>query len=350
MINLVKQICIYFLFLSCILQSCKKEELPTLSTTPITNITSASASSGGYIKSDGGAEVTVRGVCWATSPNPTIKNEISINGIGTGSFVSNIKCLSGETTYYVRAYATNNVGTAYGDQQSFTTEISPIVFNSNLTYGSVSDIDGNCYKTIKIGDQTWMAEDLRTSKYNDGTPIQNVTDNTEWASLGDPWLNPQGTSGAFCWYNNDSADYDNDYGKLYNFGAVATGKLCPSGWHVPIIEEWRILREPYTNYPDDVLSGFELMESGAKHWIAPLGTNETGFAALPGGYRSASPFSPGVFGGIGQEGLYWASSPMWGYGGAWFHPIPFRSGYAHTPGLANHMVTDGLSVRCVKDN
>jgi uncharacterized protein (TIGR02145 family) len=315
-----------------------------LSTNTITEITYNSAIGGGNITSDGEYAITARGVCWSTRTKPTINDDNTVDGAGSGSFTSEIKCLDGETTYFVRAYATNSEGTVYGDQECFTTEPSPINFNPDLTYDTVMDIDGNCYKTIQIGNQTWMAENLRTSKYNDGSPIPNVTDNTDWKNLGDI-DNPQGTIGAFCWYNNDSTTYDNDYGKLYNFGAIATGKLCPIGWHVATIDEWHVLRDPYI-IDFDELSGFELMESGTNHWIELSGTNEAGFTALPGGYRSQ--FN-GSFEGLGQTGLFWTGSPFWGYGAAMYHPIPFYEDFDHTPGLASHPVTDGFSVRCIKD-
>jgi hypothetical protein len=160
--------------------------LSTVTTTDVASVTATSATSGGNITSDGGASVTSRGICWSTNPNPTLEGTNTADGTGTGSFTSNMKCLTDATTYYVRAYATNSAGTAYGDQQIFATEISTIIFNSDVTYGSVLDIDDNCYKTIQIGDQIWMAENLRTSRYNDGTSIPNVTDNAEWANLGDP--------------------------------------------------------------------------------------------------------------------------------------------------------------------
>jgi uncharacterized protein (TIGR02145 family) len=283
--------------------------LPTLTTTSVLGVTQTSATSGGDITNDGGGAIIARDVCWGTSVNPPVTGEHTIDGTGTGSFISKMNCLSYGTTYYVRANATNSAGTAYGNQQSFTTDISPIIFNPNFTYGSVSDIDGNCYKTIQIGNQIWMAENLRTTKYNDGTPIPLVTDNTEWANLpcGESIvLNGYVTSGdAYCWYNNDAATYENDYGKLYNWGAVGTGKLCPTGWHVHAFDEWKIIcyKRDYENGP----YGEELMESDTTHWNESViidGTNETGFTGLPGGFRNAT----GAFSSIGQKGFYWSSS------------------------------------------
>jgi uncharacterized protein (TIGR02145 family) len=322
-------------------------ELATLTTIPPVTISDNIEISGGNITSDGGSSITARGVCWSTTPNPTITGLHTNDGSGSGSFTSNIRCLYGSTIYYVRAYATNIAGTAYGNQQSFITKNDPITFNPNRTYGLVSDIDGNCYKTIQIGNQIWMAENLKTSKYNDGSPIPKVVNNDEWFNLvvkSYPPPNYELTyeiTGAYCWYNNDSSTYENDYGKLYNFGVAESGKACPTGWHVPSIIELRILCDPTRIDP---FPGNELMESGATHWIDALGTNETGFTALPGGSR-------GLFNEIGLNGFYWSSdrdSPNYG-AVAFFHPIPFSPNFPSTPTSSHLSVTAGLSIRCIKD-
>jgi len=230
--------------------------LPTVTTGTTTPTSSTTASSGGNVTSDGGATVTARGVCWSTSQNPTISNSRTTNGSGTGTFTSSITGLSPNTTYYLRAYATNNEGTGYGNEVSFTTS-DEIIFNPSLTYGEVSDIDGNYYKTIQIGSQIWMAENLKTTRYNDGSNIPLVTDNTAWSNL---------TTPGYCWYNNDAATYKNVYGALYNWYAVNTGKLCPSGWHVPSEYEWTLL----VNYLGGVYAaGGKLKETGTTHWYSP---------------------------------------------------------------------------------
>lgn len=167
-----------------------------------------------------------------------------------------------------------------------------IIFN----FIACTDGDDNNYPVVEIGTQVWMAENLKTSKYNDGSPIPEVSDNNVWASLAvDPFV----TNGAFCWYNNDSAAYEKDYGKLYNFGTVESGKLCPAGWHVPTINEWKILCFPYKIY--DSLGGFELMATDLWNYV---GTNETGFTAVPGSCRS----SDGTFLKIGVNSVYWSST------------------------------------------
>jgi len=169
---------------------------PTVTTTVITSTTTTSSISGGNISNDGGAAVISRGVCWGTSSNPTISLPTKTSdGSGTGSFSSAITSLTANTLYYVRAYATNSAGTAYGDEVLLKTYT-----------GTVYDVDGNLYNTVTIGTQVWMVENLKVTKYNDGTDIPNVSNNSSWSSTISP---------AYCWYNNSSS-YKATYGALYN--------------------------------------------------------------------------------------------------------------------------------------
>jgi uncharacterized protein (TIGR02145 family) len=156
-----------------------------------------------------------------------------------------------------------------------------------------TDIDGNVYKVVTIGTQVWMAENLKTTRYNDGTAIPLVTDNTAWCAL---------TTPGYCWYN-DSISYGNTYGALYNWYAVKTGKLAPTGWHVPTDSEWTILT---TFLGGASVAGGPLKEAGTRHWLSPNtgATNSTGFSALPGGGR----FGNGMFSGIGAYGYWWSST------------------------------------------
>ncbi len=163
--------------------------------------------------------------------------------------------------------------------------------------GTVTDIDGNAYKTIKIGDQIWMAENLKTSKYNDGTEIPNVIDDEEWETL---------TEGAYTYYNKD-ANHNATYGKLYNWHAVNTGKLCPQGWHIPTDAEWTQL----INYLGEDEAGQKMKSTGNSTdgtglWDKDLGyegTNESGFSGLPGGHR----YGDGSY-GMGAYGGWWSST------------------------------------------
>ena len=206
------------------------------------------------------------------------------------------------------------------------------VFNSSVTYGTMTDQDGNVYKTVTIGTQTWMAENLRTTIYNDGTAIPNITDNDEWGDL---------TDGAFCNYNNTTnIDTIATYGRLYNWYAVNTGKLAPTGWHVPTDAEWIALKDFLSG---GYVTGGYLKETGTTHWISPNegATNETGFTALPGGGRSYS----GAFDYIGYYGFWWSATKDGAYR-AWQSAMGYY--YSNVGGSYNFKEL-GFSVRCVRD-
>lgn len=194
----------------------------------------------------------------------------------------------------------------------------------------VYDIDGNQYEEVVIGTQTWLKPNLKTTKYNDGTTIPNVTDATTWSGL---------TSGAWVYYNND-ANYNADYGKLYNGYAVETGNLCPTGWHVPTDAEWTVL----TNYlGGETVAGGKLKEVGTVHWNSPNtgATDEVGFTALPGGQRAIN----GSFSLVRDYGYWWSATF-------------FNSDYAYYRRMrsiivnvarSNNLKSYGFSVRCLKD-
>ena len=310
---------------------------PTVTTNAINNITPISASCGGNVISDGGANVTTVGICWNTSQNPTIAdNQSGLGFSGTGSFTRNVTDLDPNTTYYVRAYATNSAGTAYGDQVSFTTSqiFDPIIFNPGFTYGEVTDIDGNKYNTIQIGTQIWMAENLKTTKLNDGTEIPTVTDNTAWSTMTNP---------GFCWYKNNATIYKDIFGAIYNWYTVNTGKLCPAGWHVPAINEYQVLSSFL-----DGNSGGKLKEVGLTHWTFPNegATNESGFTAIPSGYRDLY----GSFDLIGEQ-AYWWSGTVYNNpeqpNSSYFRNLMDSDGSVH--GMFARNVT-GFSVRCVMND
>ena len=228
--------------------------------------------------------------------------------------------LNPDTTYYVRSYATNAAGTAYGNQVSFTT-LPP----------TVTDIDGNVYHIITLGTQVWMVENLKTTKYNDGTSIPLVTDATDWGNLTGP---------GYCWYNNDAGTYKNTYGAMYNFYTVNTGKLAPAGWHMPTDAEWTVL----TNFlGGDSIAGGKMKETGITHWMSPNtgADNSSGFTALPGGYRNYI----GIFYHLQMDGYYWTSTPASGYGYLRY----FYYNSAAVVSRNNGGLTDGFSVRCLKN-
>jgi uncharacterized protein (TIGR02145 family) len=304
-------------------------------TTNVSDIYFTSAISGGNVTDDGGSAIVSRGVCWSLVNPPTIADSKTDNGEGIGSFSSEISELNVGTIYYVRAYATNSSGTVYGMVISFTT--LGFNFNPELTYGSVSDIDGNTYKTIQIGTQTWMAENLKTTKFNDSTSIYRVSDASSWHNLTGP---------GYCWYDNNP-DNMAIYGALYNWYSLYAESnhhknLCPAGWHVPTDTEWTTLTDHLGGYS---IAGGALKETGKLHWRTPNygATNESGFTALPGGGRDYN----GKFNsyGIGLSG-YWWSSPDNNNSGAWFrHMFHYYSSVHRLAGDNN----DGFSVRCIMD-
>jgi uncharacterized protein (TIGR02145 family) len=316
--------------------------LATLSTLPIGNTTGTSATSGGNITNDGGTNITQRGVVWSTTQNPTTANNLTTNGSGTGSFTSILTGLTANTTYYVRAYATNSAGTAYGNQLSFaTTAGGGSILNPNLTYGSVTDQEGYTYATIVIGTQEWMAENLRTTIYANGDPILNVTDSVVWLNQ---------LNGAWCYYNND-IQFESPYGKLYNGYAVTDIRnVCPQGWHVPSDADWNTLINTIDPNADGGINtlniaGGKMKSSGLQYWNTPnLGaTNESGFSALPGGLRDGNDLA---FGLKGTYCFFWSSTEST-TSSLWTRILDkSESNIIRDEGRPKR---DGYPIRCVRD-
>jgi uncharacterized protein (TIGR02145 family) len=315
-------------------------KVPVLSTISVSAITVESALSGGEITDDVNDVVTESGICWSPNADPTTGDFKIINKNGDRTFVTYMDGLKPSTKYYVRAYATNGAGTGYGDELSFTTlTVSPIIFNPDLTYGSVLDVDGNIYKTIQIGTQLWMAENLKTTRLNEGTLIPNVTDNTEWSNL---------TTAGYSWHNNDAESYKDTYGALYNWHAVATGDLCPAGWHVPIGAEWSTL---ITYLGGEGVAGDKLTETGIKHWLSYVtgATNESGFTGLPGGrrYLNESDLVPvSIFSWLQFTGSWWSATED-GVLNARMVNLWWDDIFYIFQSAMNKI--DGMSVRCVKN-
>jgi len=208
--------------------------------------------------------------------------------------------------------------------------LSLVIETDGVERLAVIDYDGNVYKTIQIGDQVWMAENLKTTKFNDGMTIPLVTDNVTWLSLSSP---------GYSAYDNNRR-IGNTFGALYNWYAVETGNLCPAGWHAPTDEEWTIL----ANYlGGSLVAGGKLKEVGTTHWYSPNddATNETGFTALAGGYRDYK----GPFGSLGYVGHWWSSTEI-STTQAWNHWMFYENGELYRYEYGKRY---GLSVRCVKD-
>ena len=204
------------------------------------------------------------------------------------------------------------------------------VANKNLI-----DIDNNTYKTVTIGTQQWMAENLKVSKYNDGTEIPNITDNTQWKNL---------RSGAWANYNNAAAK-NAKYGKLYNWYAVSkttngNKNVCPTGWHVPTDAEWTVL----TDYLGGAsVAGGKMKEVGTSNWNSPNtdATNTSLFTGLPGGFR----YYDGNYYYFGFNGYWWSSSEYY-TNNSWYRNLDGTNGSADShASIKEH----GLSVRCLRD-
>jgi len=209
---------------------------------------------------------------------------------------------------------------------------SQILFNPSITYGSMMDQDGNTYKTVTIGTQVWMAGNLKVTHYRNGNPIPNVTPGTQWSNL---------ETDAYCNYDND-ANNATTYGRLYNWYAVNDPSgLVPEGWHVPTGADWQTLVDYLGG---SSVAGGKLKETGTTHWRSPNtgATNESGFSALPGGYRNDN----GSFYDIGARAGFWSSSES--------GPIYAKSLYlfyydSEVYSFWGRTKRSGFSVRCVRD-
>ena len=419
---------------------------PALTTIAVTDISNTDAKSGGAITSDGGSPITARGIIWSISTNPTVAlTTKTIDGTGIGNFISNLTGISANTTYFVRAYATNSAGTGYGNEITFTTtspaatittlncsgstnngtmtagamainvnSLVPYVGGNGASYSgqsvpstgvvgltatlaagtlengsgtltyaitgspatsgtasfalsiggqtctltrtvesaqnTVTDASGNTYPTVTIGTQVWMAENLRTFKYRDGSNISVVTDDTQWANN----INTGVTSPMMCWYKNDSATYNaNKFGALYNWYVInsttnGNKNLCPTGWHVPTDAEWTTLinfLDPNADGGNNSnnTAGGKMKSTGTQYWQSPNtdATNSSGWSGLPGGYRNAN----GTFYQDGYFGYWWSSSQD-NTDDALDRNLIYNSGNVNGF-ISNKSI--GYSVRCVKD-
>jgi uncharacterized protein (TIGR02145 family) len=256
------------------------------------------------------------------------------DGSGLGSYTSNLSGLTTNTTYYVRAYATNSSGTAYGNELSFTTSTSGVIVTNP---GAGVTFDGHTYSSIVLGNgQEWMAENLRTTVYANGDPIPNTVDGNLWSNL---------TTGAWAHYQNNSS-YENPYGKLYNWYTVDDSRnVCPTGWHVPSDDEW----SSFVNYLDpNANGGSNFNAAGGKmkstqYWLSPNqdANNESGFSGLPGGNRSVN----GAFYGITAGGTWWCSTET-NIDNALIRYLWYNDGNADRQTYSKR---EGFSVRCIRD-
>ena len=292
----------------------------------------ASALGMGSFNLDAYPEVSTCGFVWSTVPNPTIEldSKTVFESGGNNIWFSVIGELEPSAKYHLKAYATNELGTVYGNEITFTTSHEPLFRPGN----GVVDIEGNSYKTVIIGVQEWMAENLRTTTFANGEKIPNITNSEQWAELKSP---------AWCHYDNDP-QYDGVQGKMYNWYAASDSpKLCPFGWHVPTTLEWTEL-EDYLG--GSYIAGVRL-KSPLPSWTQPdLSTNESGFAAVHSG--TCQPC-----GGLYSTAEWWTSSKVGPYEGIWVGDAFTFSVSAGRElvlgGMGIYPATVGLCVRCVKN-
>ncbi len=315
-----------------LLASCKKKTEPTIETIGLSNLNSQSVIVDVKINNPSNFSITgQKGVAWGTISGfmflPPIENRTIENTL-SGNFQTIAKNLLPNTTYYLKAYFIDNAGSVrFGNEISFTTPSSETTkFNANKTYGTLSDVDGNIYKTIQIGNQTWMAENLKVSKFNNGVLINEVNGNLIFSNGGNP---------AWCVYN-DSIQNEIDFGKLYNESVITSNNnVCPTGWHVPSSMDVSTLLD---GLPADNQEG-ALKSTGFSYWNMPNkdATNELGFSAVGSGLRS-----------------YTYESKK-GYASFWYKSGSYAPRFSfdyHSSGLSQGQFSNepiGASIRCIKD-
>ncbi len=272
--------------------SCEKDDVdpPTVVTYAPINVTLDEAYCGGSVLDDGGGTISAMGFCWSEIPDPNITDRGVSTVVATpGEFFDKIQSLSHNTLYYVRAYATNEAGTAYGETMYLKT-----------MFTTTSDVDGNIYYVVEIGDQYWMASNLKTTRFNNLDEIPNITDADEWGDL---------TTAAFNWYDNDYETYGKHYGALYNTIAVLDSRrICPDYYHIPSKDDWQELFDALGNNAHTkgkLRSAATQEEYGHPGWSGRMDwdTNESGFTGFPGGFCNYW----GHFSGLEVSG-YWITS------------------------------------------
>ena len=309
----------------------------TLTTSELTEITATTAIGGGEITNDGGSSVTARGVCWSNTQNPTITDSKTNDGSGNGAFVSNLTGLLPDTLYYVRAYATNGVGTYYGNEVSFTT-----LWSCGKPFSD--ERDGKNYNTVHIGEQCWMKENLAW--------LPSVSPPSS-GSLTTPFNYVYGYYGINITEAKATSNFQ-IYGTLYNWPAAINA--CPSGWHLPSDDEWTTLTtyvsSQTANRCNSNVDYIAKALAATTNWNTTTNTcavgnnlianNTTGFTGLPGGYRYAN----GTFNIIGFNGLFW-SSTEYSTTTAWGRDMYYSLANVGSGDVGKFY---GFSVRCLRDN
>ncbi len=313
--------------------------LPIISTTPPEKVKATSAITGGTVHENGGSTVSSHGIYLSRNPKARKSGDRIVAGEGTGEFALKLENLNPYTKYYYTAYSTNSNGTSFGMEYSFETW---------AYVSSVRDVDGKNYETRVIGEQKWMTENLVVTRYNNGTGIEFVSEGDEH------WItSSQGYYGIY----NDSGGKESIYGYLYNWYVIENEhNICPEGWRVPAEEDWQELERHLgmDDYEIEMLgfrgsdhggmlkdTGTFITQTGFWHSPNTLATNETGFSALPGGYRDEKGHSHL----LNFYGNWWSSTKAED-GTAWFRYLSHDSGQ-----IGRHYSSkrNGYSIRCIKE-
>lgn len=300
--------------------NCKKKEVPVLTTTQVSNISGTTASCGGEITDEGSGSIISKGLCWSTTPSPKISDSFTNEGGGINNFSSSLNNLTSGTTFFIRAYATNNAGVGYGNEETFTT--------------LMVDIDDNTYNLISIGNKIIIVENLKVTKYRNGDVIGTTTP-LDKSILGE-------TNSKYQWPPQGNELNVSTYGRLYTWYAITDSrKICPLGWHVPTREEWNSI----INYlGGGGVSGGKLKEEGLEHWMSPnVGANNfSGFSGLPSGSRDLD----GRNFGFSKYGYWWTTTEE-NSDRAINWDLSFENS---STGFGSSPKAEGFSVRCIKDN
>ncbi|WP_321281346.1 fibrobacter succinogenes major paralogous domain-containing protein [Marinifilum fragile] len=325
-----KRVLVFICLLSAIAISCEKEStpltLPTIKSSKIFTLSSNAITIKSTFDITNKEGITTIGICWDSQSNPSVCGNFTSSSLSDSILYTRIEGLVPNTKYYARVYASNKDQEVYGPEIEFTTN------------NTVEDIEGNFYNTVTIGTQTWMVENLKTTKYNDGSDIPFVSSSTNWAEF---------NSSGYNYYDYQIVN-KNLYGALYNWQVVNSGELCPDGWHIPTDKEWTTLIDYLGG--EDVAS--EFLKAVGNIW--PSTNNEannySGFCALPGGESGTA---LGSFSGLGREGIWWSStidhssgdSEGWNITRAILENSTVqRNGFSSNAGTLNF-----LSVRCIKN-
>ena len=309
------------------------KKLPTVSKSEVTVISKNIANFIGIVSDEGSATLLKVGFCYSTNPNPSLFNGTSVETYYNGknnNFTKQINSFVSGSKYYVRPYATNANGTSYGPEVIFYAK------NPTSGYGpNLYDIDGNQYKTIFISNQYWMAENLRVSRFSDGTSIPDLTnDDSNWITSSPAW--------AYCNRDNNT---NSTYGKLYNLYTITIKnyEICPTGWHVPTKNDWSKLS---SYLGGDALAGGKMKEKGTSHWISPNtdATNSSFFNALPAGYKHAK----GMSMDFNIAAYFWSSASS-AVESLEYKSLTYSSSYIFNYNNLPSYSTVGLSIRCLED-